>query len=706
MVVVVALASAATALCPGFGTPSAAHPPVPGMHQLDNFDAPASGFAEALAAVDFDQVRTDLKDLFTSSVDAWPSDYGNYAPLFVRLAWHNSGSYRTSDGRGGVEGARQRFEPERSWADNTNLDKARSLLWPVKKKYGLGLSWGDLIVLAGNTAIESMGGPVLGFCAGRVDDADGSASAELGPSPEQELREPCPVNGECETPLGSTTIGLIYLNPEGPMAKPLPEKSALEVRDTFGRMSMNDTETVALIGGGHAFGKTHGACPSGAGPSPKEAPENPWPGLCGTGKGKDAFTSGFEGPWTTNPTRWDNSYFKNLVDFEWEAHKGPGGHFQWRVKGATPPLAPGPAGGQQEIMMLTSDISLTKDPQGVYQKIVQTFASDLSAFEHAFAHAWYKLTTRDMGPVTRCFGKDTAPPQPFQNPLPPPPPPAQLANFSDVRSDLVAMLQTSAPRLSAEDEQANSTYGPLMVRLAWQCASTFRQTDHLGGCNGARLRLEPEKSWPANAYLDQALTLLKPLKMKYGEGLSWADLIVLAGNTAIEQAGHMTLSFCGGRTDASEGSGSRFLAPRVDGSTKSADELRSAAALMGLSLREYVALVGGGHSLGSKHVHRSGFVGAWTSAPTLLSNDYFDTLLSETWVSYTAEGGKPQYKALGKELYMLPSDLLLKYDPEMLAIAQEFASDEDVLKRQFASAWTKLMNADRFASSTANLCDH
>jgi len=403
-----------------------------------------AAYAEAVSRLDLDAVKADIKELLTSSQEFWPADYGHYGPFFVRLAWHCAGSYRTSDGRGGCEGGHQRFEPERSWADNTNLDKARALLVPIKVKHGLGLSWGDLIILAGTTAIEAMGGPVLGFCAGRVDSVDGAESQELGPSPVQEQLYPCTVNGNCTKPLGSTTVGLIYLNPEGPMGQPIPEGSARNIRDAFGRMAMNDSETVSLIGGGHAFGKTHGACPAGAGPSPKEDPSNPWPGKCGTGRGKDAFTSGFEFKWTPEPTKWDNVYFKQLLNNQWEKYIGPGGHWQWRVKNAS--------GVLKEVGMLTSDVSLMHDPEGEYQKLVELFANDQAAFENAFAHSWYKLVTRDMGPVTRCVGKDVPPPQPFQYPLPPPP--EKLADFGAVKTEIKKVVGSPG----------QPSYGGLFVR--------------------------------------------------------------------------------------------------------------------------------------------------------------------------------------------------------------------------------------------------
>uniref|UniRef100_A0A7S4SPD2 Plant heme peroxidase family profile domain-containing protein n=1 Tax=Alexandrium monilatum TaxID=311494 RepID=A0A7S4SPD2_9DINO len=374
----------AGAPCPGtpFGTPPENFARVPELPVYD----------EALRRLDLTAVMQDLEQLMTTSQDCWPADYGHYGPLFVRLAWHCSGSYRNTDGHGGCAGGRQRFEPERSWADNTNLDKARALLWPIKEKYGDGLSWGDLFTLAGTTAIYSMGGPVTEYCAGRLDSPDGTDSLDLGPSPQQERYAPCKVNGTCTKPLGSTTVGLIYLNPEGPVVEkpdgswapdPNPAGSARDIRDAFGRMGMNDSETVALIGGGHAFGKTHGACPLGAGPPPLEDPTNPWPGMCGSGKGKDTFTSGFEGPWSTRPTSWDNEFFRFLRSNTWEKHLGPGGHWQWRVAGAKGELA--------GIMRLTSDVALLHDDK--YAAIVEEYADNPQAFDEAFSAAWFKLTT-------------------------------------------------------------------------------------------------------------------------------------------------------------------------------------------------------------------------------------------------------------------------------------------------------------------------
>ena len=427
--------------------------------------------------VNYEDVMKDLEQVMVESKDFWPADYGNYGPLFVRLAWHNSGSYRTSDGRGGVDGARQRFEPERSWPDNTNLDKARALLWDIKYKYGPDLSWGDLFVLAGDTAIRSMGGHILGFCGGRVDAMDGSESIQLGPSTIQEELFPCQKNGDCVEPLGSNTVGLIYVNPEGHQANGDPVESSKDIRDVFRRMDMNDTETVALIGGGHAVGKSHGACPKGPGPSPAEDPFNPWPGNCGDGKLTNAFTSGMELPWTTRPTHWDTEYYHNLLNYNWTRIRGPGNHIQWTpqvIGDQILPTAVSADGTKNEtIGLLTSDVALIHDK--AYLEIVRMFAENRDRFDTMFAHAWYKLVTRDMGPRSRCINSDTAPvSQDWQNGLPdrtesPP-------DFTEVRERIMNLLDSD-----------NTAYGQF-TRLAWQCASSFRVTDYQGGCNGARLR--------------------------------------------------------------------------------------------------------------------------------------------------------------------------------------------------------------------------
>jgi len=657
---------------------------------------------QRITYVDYKDVMKDLEDLMVNSTEFWPADYNNYGPLFIRLAWHNAGSYRTSDGRGGVDGAMQRFEPMRSWDDNTNLDKARALLWPIKKKYGRSLSWGDLIVLSGNTAIKSMGGPVLGFCGGRIDANDGSESVQLGPTQEQETLMPCEVNGECKEPLGSNTIGLIYVNPEGHMGIPDPEGSARDIRDVFGRMNLNDSETVALIGGGHCFGKSHGACPAGPGPSPAEDPSNPWPGLCGTGKGEDAFTSGFELPWTTRPTHWDNEYFHNLINFDWQVHKGPGNHYQWKpnmINGSDPPSAPSADGThRQTIGLLTSDVSLVKGNDEAYMNLVRKFADDMEAFDQAFENAWYKLMSRDMGPVSRCSNDDHPPAQLWQYPLPDPP--AQLPDYDIVKQNIDEILMNG-----------NGEAIGMFTRLAWQCSSTFRTTDYLGGCNGARIRFSPQKDWSVNINTENAIKYLEPIKEQFGDILSWADLIVLAGNTALEKAGGKPLSFCGGRTDATDGNGSEFLSPKITGNfSESLPQLKDYISIKGLTQREFAALLGAGYSIGDSSdcdglfCRRDSFHGA-PSMSTSLSNVFFLTLLSENWAKYTIPStGKEMYRAVGKDQLMLRTDLMFKDDPELLAVAQDFAADNEMFLEELAAAWTKISNADRFKGPIENVC--
>ncbi|CAM9679082.1 unnamed protein product, partial [Ectocarpus fasciculatus] len=654
---------------------------------------------EALGNIDFDEVKTDIVDLIHSSEEWWPADWqsvgGSYGPFFIRLAWHCSGSYRTSDGRGGCDGGRQRFNPEQSWEDNANLDKARELLWPVKQKYGEGLSWGDLFVLAGTTAIEDMGGPIIGFCAGRIDDSSGAASAPLGPTQYQEDLYPCELNGNCSAPLGSEKVGLIYVDPTGHLGNPDPALSVADIRDVFGRMAMNDTETVALIGGGHAFGKAHGACPNGAGPNPFEDPENPWPGECGTGKGNDTWTSGIEGPWTTTPTVWDNQYFHNLLNYTWEKYIGPGGAWQWRVSNESSSQPPSP------IMMMTTDLALLEDAN--YLELVQRFSEDKNYLEEQFAHAWYKLTTRDVGPVTRCFGNDVPPPQPFQYPLPGPIPQEDLVNFNSVKQYLIDnILYVPNTAVLGMDEGG---YGPLFVRLAWQCANTFRQTDHMGGCNGARIRFPPQSEWEANVILNKALDLLQPVVDYFGEGLSWADLIVLAGTTALEESNSLlSIPFQGGRVDAfsSEDPTPQYLENRLGGGEQNDDisSMKDVMLVWGLSPSELVALVGGGHSLGRMHQDRSGFPnGTWTSKPDVLDNEFFVNLKNLDWVQQWEDTNLIYYNASnenGIPLQMLRTDMNMVFDAEFRAIVEEYATNEEYFYAQFVSAWEKMMNADTF----------
>jgi len=645
---------------------------------------------------DFDGVIKDINSLLTDSKDFWPADYGNYGPLFIRLAWHSAGTYRASDGRGGGNGGRQRFDPERSWPDNTNLDKARSLLEPIKQKYGESLSWGDLLILAGNTAIENMGGPILGFCGGRVDALDGSDSILLGPSEEQRELMPCETNGACKSPLGASTVGLIYVNPGGPMGVPIPKKSALDIRDVFGRMNMNDTETVALIGGGHTFGKSHGACPAGPGKPPKEDADNSWPGLCGSGKGNDTFTSGYELPWTTNPIAWDNEFFTNLLKFEWQIYKGPARKFQWSMKGNIRPAAPSVDGKTtQTIGMLTTDVALLNDES--YLKIVTEFAKNRKSFDHAFAHAWYKLTTRDMGPITRCIGNNIPTVQSWQYPLPSTP--KVLPGFARVRKEIRKVLNK------------NKNAVRKFARLAWQCISTFRSTDYLGGCNGARMRFNPQKDWPVNKNLNKVLDLLEPVKESFGESLSWADLIVLAGNTAIERAGGKRMKFCGGRTDAEDGIGSSNLQPKITGDFQdSLPQLKEFIKLMGVTTSEFAVLNAAGYSLGDSTCDglfcKRGVHEKKENDQTVLSNVFFQELSDNEWSEYTFRTTyrKKLYISSDGLAFMFSTDLMFKTDAELSSAAKLYVDDNDRFLTDFASAWTKLSNADRFDGPAGNIC--
>eukprot|EP00898_Chlorokybus_atmophyticus_P002812 jgi/Chlat1/3531/Chrsp23S03802 len=609
---------------------------------------------------DYDAVKADIRTFLLNSRPEWPADFGNYGPA--------------SDGRGGCDGARIRHLPEHGWPDNVNLDKALSLLSYVKSRHP-SISWGDLIVLAGTTAIESLGGPVLGFCGGRRDDADGEASLELGPTPEQEAIAPCPVNGKCVYPLGPTTIGLIYVNPEGPLGVPNPDGSVVDIRSSFGRMGMDDRETVALIGGGHAVGKVHGACPTGAGPGPLEDPVHPWPGTCGTpgtptfGKGNNTFSSGFEGPWTTDPTIWDNEYFHNLLNFNWNVHIGPGGKHQW-APSAKPNGPPVPA---KRINMLTSDIALLRDPS--YKALVEEFAKDAKALGDTFAHAWYKLVTRDMGPVTRCVGNSVPPAQPFQDPLPPPKKGGlELPQVQQRARELIKnSLYTHANAAAVPGDLKNTYYGALLAT---------------GGCDGARIRLSPQSDWPSNAGLAAVIeSVLGPIKQKLPAATSWADLIVLAGNVALEEGwegpGSLTLKFCPGRSDATDGTTSEDLSPRPY-YTDAIVAVRDSMKVSGFTPRELVAL----------------------------STKYFAHLLAYDWepVSNGTTINNQldpnlEWQAKGKQgIYATAYDLALIWDTEYKAIVQEFAVSPQAFKRALVRGWTKIMNADRFDGPDGNLC--
>jgi len=456
---------------------------------------------------------------------------------------------------------------------------------------------------------------------------------------------------------------------------------------------MNDKETVALIGGGHAFGKTHGACPAGAGPSPIDDPTNPWPGLCGTGKGRDTYTSGIEGPWTTTPTKWDNNYFKELLENTWAEAKGPGDKHQWHT-----------VDGTKNIMMLTSDISLLHDPTNSYQKYVNLFANNVTELDDAFSHAWYKLTTRDMGPHSRCLGPFVPPPQPFQFPLPEPP--KEYPNFDRVRKSINKVMTTSFPGSKPDVVQGRAYYGALFVHLAYESAVTFRSTDYVGGLNGARIRFSPEIEWQNNAGMDEVLKVLGSVKKQY-KNLSWSDLIALAADVALSHTQSYKGDFCKGRTDASAGDASELLAENLTPAA-TIDQIKEYIDRSGLTVHEYIALQARPRSL--TQYKRQGYTGIYsTSNISLLNNNFFKILLNNKWEKFTA-GKLDQYKAkcskTGAYIYMTPRDLALSWDPTFLAISQDFAQNDEEFYRVFSSAWRKLMIIDRFNGPVQNICNN
>ena len=668
-------------------------------------------YAAAFKTVDLDALTRDVDAVMTTSQDWWPADYGHYGPFFIRMAWHSAGTYRVSDGRGGAGAGMQRFAPLNSWPDNANLDKARRLLWPVKKKYGATVSWADLIVFTGNRALETMGFATFGFAGGRVDvwepDEDvywGSEDTWLGD-------ERYTGDRELESPLAAVQMGLIYVNPEGPNGVADPLASARDIRETFARMAMNDEETVALCAGGHTFGKTHGAADPNlyVGPEPEGAPLEEqgfgWRNSFGTGKGGDTITSGLEGAWTPTPITWDNSYFETLFGYEWELVHSPAGAQQWAPKaGAGADVVPGAHDPSRRVapMMATTDIALRVDP--VYEQISRRFYEHPEEFADAFARAWFKLTHRDMGPIARYLG----PLVPAETLLWQDPVPAVDHELVDAADVAVLKAQILASGLSVSQ----------LVSTAWASASTFRGSDKRGGANGARLRLEPQSGWDVNNP-DELATVLRTLtgiQQAFQKPVSLADLIVLGGCAAVEQAaksaGHdVQVPFTPGRTDASQEQTDvesfAPLEPTADGFRNYLGKghrlpaeylLLDRANLLTLSAPEMTVLVGGLRVLGANH-QQSG-LGVLTTRPGSLTNDFFANLLDlgTTWKS-TDEGNYEAHGASGEVTWTgTPVDLVFGSNSELRAIAEVYASDDAQEKfvRDFVAAWDKVMNLDRF----------
>jgi catalase-peroxidase len=679
---------------------------------------PSFDYAKAFATLDLAQVKRDILATLTTSQDWWPADYGNYGPFFIRMAWHSAGSYRAADGRGGAGGGQMRFDPRNSWPDNANLDKARRLLWPVKQLYGAKLSWGDLMVLAGNVALEGMGFETLGFAGGRPDDWEpdlvfwGKHKEFLA-----SLRGP---DGKLAKPLAAVQMGLIYVNPEGPDGKPDPAASAKDIREAFGRMSMDDEETVALIAGGHTFGKAHGAHKPadcvGAEPAAAGVEDQGfgWKNKCGKGHGADTVTSGLEGAWTVNPVAFTTNYLDNLMNFEWVQTKSPGGATQWipsDPKAATlVPDAHDPSKRHAPIM-LTTDLALKVDP--AYREVVTRFQKDPALFKQAFARAWFKLTHRDMGPKARYLGPDVPAVEfPWQDPLP-----AVTHRLIDARDAKALKQQILAAGLTA----------PQLVRAAWASASTFRGSDMRGGANGARVRLAPQKDWAANspAELATVLAALTTIADTFnqakpgGKQVSLADLIVLAGNAGIEQAAAaagvtLEVPFRPGRTDATEAqtdaASFAVLEPHADGfrnyynaelaDLSPAEALVDKANLLKLTVPEMTVLLGGLRALGA---NANGVThGVFTATPGVLSNDFFVNLLdmSTRWTATATAGvyeGRDR-KTDAVRWTATPVDLIFGSNSELRAIAEVYAQidGKDRFYRDFVAAWAKVSELDRF----------
>ncbi|WP_327691804.1 catalase/peroxidase HPI [Streptomyces sp. NBC_00461] len=671
-------------------------------------------YAAAFQSLDLAAVKQDIAEVLTDSKDWWPADFGHYGPFMIRMAWHSAGTYRISDGRGGAGAGQQRFAPLNSWPDNGNLDKARRLLWPVKKKYGKSLSWADLMILTGNVALESMGFDTFGFAGGRADVWESEEDVYWGPEKVWLDDQRYTGDRELENPLGAVQMGLIYVNPEGPNGNPDPNAAARDIRETFHRMAMNDEETVALIAGGHTFGKTHGAGPAesvGADPeaAPIEAQGLGWASTYGSGKGGDAITSGLEVTWTATPTQWGNGFFKNLFEYEYELTQSPAGANQWVAKDAEAIIPDAHDASKKKLpTMLTTDLSLRFDP--VYEPISRRFYENPAEFADAFARAWYKLTHRDMGPKSLYLGPEVpAETLLWQDPLPEAQ--GEPIDAADVAS-LKAKLLDSPLTVSQ------------LVSTAWASASTFRNSDKRGGANGARIRLQPQAGWDVNEpdELAQVLRVLEGIQSEFNSGakkVSLADLIVLGGAAAVEKAakdaGHdIEVPFTPGRVDATEehtdAESFAALEPTADGFRNYLGKgnrlpaeylLLDRANLLGLSAPELTVLVGGLRVLGANHQQTS--YGVFTDTPGKLTNDFFVNLLDlgTTWKSTSEDQNTFEGRddATGEVKWTgTRADLVFGSNSELRAVAEVYAADDAKEKfvKDFVDAWVKVSNADRF----------
>ncbi|OFR88015.1 Catalase / Peroxidase [Micrococcus lylae] len=677
--------------------------PVINPHDPD-FDYPA-----AFETLDLAEVKKDIAEVLTTSKDWWPADFGNYGPFMIRMAWHAAGTYRSQDGRGGGGTGQQRFAPLNSWPDNVSLDKARRLLWPVKKKYGQNLSWADLMILTGNVAHEIMGMPTYGFSGGRIDAYEPEDDVYWGPETEWTNGGAERYRGdrELDNPLAAVEMGLIYVNPEGPEGEPDPVKSARDIRETFKRMGMNDEETVALIGGGHTFGKTHGAgtVPEHVGPEPEGAPMEQmglgWKSSYKSGKGIDTIGSGLEVTWTYHPTRWDNEFFHILYAYEWELFQSPAGANQWRpVNGGGSDMVPEADGsGRREPRMLTSDLALRFDPE--YDKIARRFKDDFEAFHDAYSRAWFKLTHRDMGPISRHYGPEVPTEElVWMDPIPAP---ASVPGDAEVKAvkDAVAAAGLSVPAV---------------VKTVWAAASTYRGSDFRGGANGGRIRLEPQRSWEVNEPAVTGPVIEALEKIAAEQGVSFADTLVLAGNWAIEKAAAdggvpVQVPFTPGRGDSSQEQTDvesfGYLEPKVDGfrnyDPRSNKEfpaefaLVDRANLLGLSAPEMTVLVAGLRVLGANYGDSKD--GVWTENVGVLSNDFLQAVTDiDTQWEKVSEGHYKGVTADGKELFGTRNDLVFGSNSELRTVSEVYAADDAKEKfvKDFVKAWTKIMDADRY----------